>query len=364
MQFVFAPIWGRISDSTGRRPVILLGLVGTIIGFSLLAITALLFSTSIFMLFLSRIVAGTFTAATLPTSQAYIADTTTGKDRVKGFGLIGAAFGLGFAIGPAIGGILSIWGYAAPALFATGLAVINLIAEIRNLPESLPKTVRDELKSNKAANKSTTRLYHIVISNPTISLILIIFAILSLAFSGMESTLALYGENRFGLNESLTGVVFLVMGLVAIITQGGLIRPFSHKFTDSHLAATGLLLVTIGFIGISTINTLGALIIWVIPLVFGFSMTNPTLGALLSKKTPPDNSGAILGLNQGLGSLMRILGPLEATFLFEKNVVYPYYIGAILVVICLVFAIVLISVSKDHIPIEISPKTCTRLENE
>lgn len=331
MQFIFSPIWGRISDSKGRRPVILVGLMGTIVGFALLTLSALIFSASLLMLFVSRITAGIFTAATLPTSQAYIADTTSGKDRAKGFGLLGAAFGLGFAIGPGIGGVLSIWGYAFPALFATGLATINLLAAIKNLPESLPKEARDaKIQVNVSRVEALTKIFHIIMSNHVILLIIIIFGSMTLAFSGLESTLALFGEVRFGLNESLTGVVFLVIGLVTIATQGGFIRPLSNRFTDTQLIAAGLLFTAIGFLGLSTVTSLIDMILWNIPIAFGISIANPTLGALLSKTAPPDDSGTILGLNQGIGSLMRILGPLNATLLYQMNIVFPYYLGAVL----------------------------------
>ncbi|MFX1508249.1 MAG: MFS transporter, partial [Promethearchaeota archaeon] len=147
MSFAFAPIWGGISDRWGRRPVILAGLFGTILGLGLLSLAALLFTDSLILIFISRIVGGAFTAATLPTSQAYIADTTSGKDRAKGFGLLGAAFGLGFALGPGIGGLLSFFGgYALPAVFATVIAIVNFVAAIKYLPESLTEEKRERRK--------------------------------------------------------------------------------------------------------------------------------------------------------------------------------------------------------------------------
>ncbi|MFX1537208.1 MAG: MFS transporter [Promethearchaeota archaeon] len=351
MQFIFAPLWGRISDSRGRRPVILVGLTGTIIGFGLLALTALVFTDSLLMLLISRLIGGIFTAATLPTSQAYIADTTTGKDRAKGFGLIGAAFGLGFAIGPAIGGFLSIGGYYVPALFATGLAVLNLLAAIRNLPESLPKEVREEKRSFKIYREEpTSGVFRIILSTPSIFLIIILFASISLSFSGMESTLALLGEVRFGLDEVLTGVVFLVVGIVAIVTQGGIIRPLSNKFADSLLIAFGFVFLVIGFAGLSTVASLIDMVVWVIPLAFGSSIANPTLGALLSKRAPSENAGEVLGINQGVGSLMRIVGPLFATFLFEINVAFPFYLGTILLGIGFILTLILITLTRDRTP--------------
>ncbi|MFX0061198.1 MAG: MFS transporter [Candidatus Hermodarchaeota archaeon] len=366
MSFAFAPIWGKLSDRRGRRPVILSGLVGTVIGLSLLVLSAVIFTESLMLLFLSRIVGGMFTAATLPTSQAYIADTTTGKDRAKGFGLIGAAFGLGFALGPGIGGILSLFGgYAAPVLFATILAIINLAAAIKFLPESLTKEVRDQRTAFRDSIKETAEigLVKTIGSNPLILLLILVFAGISLAFSGMQATLALLGAARFGLNESLTGVIFFVVGIISVITQGGVIRPLSNRLPDSILIAVGLFFMTIAFIGLSTVTSLLEMTIWIAPLAFGSSIANPTLGALLSKKAPKEKSGALLGLNQGVGSFMRIGGPLAATALFEIDVAFPYYLGAIILAIGFIFGLALITLARERIP-EIEGLPCLNCGNK
>ncbi|MFW9779362.1 MAG: MFS transporter [Candidatus Heimdallarchaeota archaeon] len=342
MQFIFSPFWGRLSDRRGRRPIILVGLTGTLISFILLSITALLFSESLLMLFLSRILGGIFTAATLPTSQAYITDTTTGDERAKGFGLIGAAFGLGFAIGPALGGFLSIWGYAAPALFSAVLAFINLIGGIIRLPESLDEKKREELMSLKITRKEASpNIFKIILSNPTIMLIILLFASISFVFSSLEATLALFGEARFGLDESLTGFVFLIVGIVAIITQGGILRPLSSRYADTLLIASGILALVIGFVGLSSVTDLLGMMIWVIPLAFGSSIANPALGASLSKNAPSDISGAVLGVNQGSGSLMRIFGPIVGAGLFEIQETLQWLLAAGILIICLILAVVL-----------------------
>ena len=331
MSFAFAPLWGWISDKYGRRPVILAGLFGTVLGLGLLSLAALVFTDSLLVLFISRLVGGMFTAATLPTSQAYVADNTEGKDRAKGFGLLGAAFGLGFAFGPAIGGILSFFGgYALPAVFATVLAVINLIAAIKYLPESSTQK-KPESVEIKSILKPVTKvnLKSIILTNKNILFAVILFALVSLAFSNMQTTLALLGKVRFGLNESLSGILFFVVGMIVVITQAGLIRPLSNRFSDTTLITGGLFFLIIGFIGLSSVNSLLEMLIWVIPLSFGSSISNPTLGAFLSKEAPKENSGAILGLNQGVGSLMRMVGPLIGTALFEIDAAYPYYLGAV-----------------------------------
>jgi MFS family permease len=324
-------------------------LAGTVIGIGLLLITAILFVNSLLMLFLSRLIGGTFTAATLPTSQAYISDTTIGKDRAKAFGLIGAAFGIGFAIGPGVGGILSaIGGYSLPAFVATSLAVVNLLAALKFLPESLPKTVRNRRKQEEII-KIRHNLREIVTSKPTIYLSIILFGGISLAFSKMQSTLALLGQVRFGLNESLTGVIFFIVGIVVVITQGGLLRPLTDRFSDTFLITIGLFFLTLGFLGLSTVNSLFEMLIWVIPLSIGSSIANPTLGAFISKETPIENSGAVLGLNQSFGSLLRIIGPLIGTFVFEYDEAFPYYLGVMILVVCILFAFFLVKEERGRV---------------
>jgi MFS family permease len=349
MSFVFAPVWGKLSDQYGRRPIILAGLVGTVIGLGILLITAVVFVNSLLLLFLSRLVGGAFTAATLPTSQAYISDTTEGKDRAKAFGLIGAAFGIGFAIGPGLGGILSaIGGYGLPALLATSLAVVNLLAALKYLPESLPKSVRKKRKIKNSIGIQP-KLIKTITRNPTIYLSIILFGGVSLAFSKMQSTLALLGQIRFGLNESLTGIIFFIVGLVVVVTQGGLLRPLTNRFSDTFLITSGIFFLIVGFLGLSTVNSLFEMLIWIIPLSFGSSIANPTLGAFLSKEAPVENSGAILGLNQSVGSFLRIIGPLIGTILFEYNEAYPYYLGALVLGVCIIFAVSLYFKEKGRV---------------
>jgi MFS family permease len=202
-----------------------------------------------------------------------------------------------------------------------------------------------------------------IIGAPKILITLLLFAGISLAFSGMQTTLALLGENRFGLNESQSGYIFFLVGMIVVFTQAGVIGPLSKKFADMILVAAGLVFLVLGFIGLSGVTSLISMLIWVIPLSFGSSIANPSLGAFLSKQAPPEQSGIILGLNQGVGSLMRIIGPLLATILFEINAAYPYYLGAVILTLSFMLAIWLVRISIDRYP-ELPCRNCGTLLRE
>ena len=342
-QFIFAPIWGRLSDRIGRRPVILTGLTGALFSFIILLAAALAIN-SIEMLFLSRILGGIFTSATLPTSQAYISDTSTSEDRTKYFGFIGAAMGLGFAFGPALGGIFtalgkiltpSLNGYWAPALLATGIALVNLFAGIRYLPESLTDEKRKERSNLNALTDSTSffEIFRILSKKPAILMIFGLFALLNLALFSFEATVPLFGKARFGLDETLLGIGFMVAGIIMILTQGGLIGRLSNRFSETVLIAAGFFIFMISFLGLSTIDSFPAMIFWMLPFAFGFSITEPILVGLLSKNAPKEKLGEVMGINEGIMALMRVFGPIIGILLFTVDIVFPFYAEAGLLVV-------------------------------
>ncbi|MFX1253410.1 MAG: MFS transporter [Promethearchaeota archaeon] len=357
-QFLFAPFWGRLSDRIGRRPVIIIGVGGSVLGYGLLLINALFFITSIELMLVNRAVAGIFTSATLPTSQAYIADTTPpGPVRTKRFAILGAALGFGFAIGPAIGGILTgfgeilipyIKGYWAPALFATGLSLVNVIAAYFFLPEPKKQEFNAEMKqvSNQPILTRQNPFFQIT-KAPTILFIMIIFAVVTFAFSNMQTTVVLLGELRFGLDEIGAGVVFLFIGVGLIVTQSVLLQRLAERISDQVLILSGLIALLIAFGGLSTIDSIWVLIFWNIPLAYGMGILIPVTGSLLSKEAPKELQGSILGIYQSLGALMRIFGPLGGAYLFEVNVVFPYYFGMLLLGVSILINVYLVRVIRN-----------------
>lgn len=332
-QFIFAPLWGKLSDNVGRRPIILIGLFGSSISFLVFGL-----STNLEMLFISRAMAGFFTGASLPTARAYIADTTPPEERAAGFGLIGAAFGLGFTLGPVIGSILanfSFWGISSivlPSFAAAVLTLFNFIGAVFWLPESRSKVSFTETSPQSSLfNISEIRS---LLNINKVGLLIITFASLNLVFSGFESMFPLYAESVDpNVDEKTIGYVFGVIGVVIVIVQGGLIRPIVAKYGEINTIRIGLLFVAVGFALYPLTNTYWHLIIGAIPLAIGVGISNPSLNSELSNRVPDDKQGTIMGLNSGLSSLMRVIGTLIAGLFYTWNYTSHFIFGAIVLII-------------------------------
>src|ERR1044072_4024382 len=233
MQLFFAPVLGRLSDKYGRRPVLLFSLLGTCLGFLILG-----FATTLWMLFVGRILDG-ITGGNISTAQAYIADVTTKENRAKGMGLIGAAFGLGFVFGPAIGGILSRWGVAVPFLFAAGLCFSNSLLLYFTLPETV--TPDHPARISAARGRGLAQLIESV-KNPRLGFVFAIYFLFVVAFSIMTTTFSLYTMFRFGYDAQHTGYLFTYVGVLAVIVQGGLIGRLVKRFGELPLVVVGAFL--------------------------------------------------------------------------------------------------------------------------
>src|SRR2546426_4425616 len=232
MQLIFSPVLGRLSDKHGRRPILLISLLGTCLGFVILG-----FATTLWMLFLGRIIDG-ISGGNISTAQAYIADVTTKEDRAKGMGLVGAAFGLGFVFGPAIGGILSHWGIGVPFFFAAGLAFANAVL----LYFTLPETVTPDHPARVSA--AGGRDWHEVMKSlkqPKLGFVLTIYFLFIVAFSIMTTTFSLFTMFRFGYDASHTGYLFAYVGIIGAMIQGGLIGRLVKRFGELPLVVVGAL---------------------------------------------------------------------------------------------------------------------------
>jgi len=322
MQFIFAPIWGRISDRIGRRQVLLVCLAGTAVGHVMFG-----YANSLIVLFISRSLTG-IAAASIPVAMAYISDVTTSENRAKGMGMVGAAFGLGFIFGPAIGGVLSKYGYSVPIFFAAGLSFIASLLAYFKLPETLKVT-------NKSADDSRrfnlTNLKN-AIANPTIGILFIIFFLITLSFANLETMFALFTERKYGFDATTNGYLFALVGIISALVQGVLIGPLVKKFGEKKLISTSIILLSIGFILFPLANSMYTFVPVVALIAFAIGVHNPSVITLISKNTPPQKQGGILGLNQSLGSLARVLGPIWGGFFFDRvSIGFPFFSAGILI---------------------------------
>ena len=349
MQFVFAPIWGRVSDRVGRRPILILGLAGSTGSYALFGYATslggeglLLGFSALTWLFISRIGAG-IAGATIPTAQAYIADVTGSKQRSAGMALIGAAFGIGFTFGPLIGAAFvsddptsppsEMPGYVAAVL--SGLALLSAIF-------MLPESLRPD--SSPAGRRwFDAKSFRYAVSRPSIGLILLTMFLTTFVFAQFEVTLALLTKH-LGMGQRSNFYVFAYVGFVLMMAQGFLIRRLLPKVGEFRMGLAGSLLLMLGLvlIGVVTGQETPILLFVVLPVaVVGFSAVNPSLLGMLSLRTDESEQGGILGLGQSMSAMARILGPIVGIFLFNQpgGETYPYWEGAALMVLVLLLVL-------------------------
>jgi len=321
MQLIFAPVLGRLSDKYGRRPILLISLLGTSLGFLILG-----FATTLWMLFLGRIIDG-ISGGNISTAQAYIADVTTKEDRAKGMGLIGAAFGLGFVFGPAIGGVLSRWGINVPFLFAGTLAFANAILLYFTLPETV--TPDHPARTSAASGRGWGQLI-VSLKNPRLGFVMTIYFLSIVAFSIMTAVFSLFMMFRLGYDAFHNGWVFAYVGVISAIIQGGLIGKLVKRFGEPALAVTGGLLFSaslfvVPFIG-PAIGLIGILSTGAVTAI-GQALSGPSLSSLASKSAGAGEQGGVLGAMQSVASLARAAGPSLAAFLIYSSVAHIGFDG-------------------------------------
>lgn len=312
MQFIFAPILGGLSDKYGRRPILFFSLMGSAIGYLFIG-----FATALWMVFLGRIVAG-ITGGNISTAQAYIADVTTRKNRAKGMGLFGAAFGLGFIFGPAIGGILSRWGIHVPFLFAAVLTTANAIALYFVLPESLKE--EDKIKERKNQNRFAEMFESL--KDSRFSILTGLYFLLVTAFSIMTATFALYTLFRFGYDAEANGYLFAYIGILAVIMQGVIFGKLAERFGEAWLVVVGSFILVGAFFIVPYVGPdfggLPALLVGIAFFSLGNSLSSPALTSLASKVASEREQGKALGLMQSGASLARAIGPAIAGVLLNN----------------------------------------------
>jgi len=314
-QFIFSPLWGRLSDRVGRRPVILGSLTGSAISFIMLAN-----ANSLALLFASRVMAGV-AAANIAASQAYIADTTPPAERARGMGLVGAAIGVGFILGPAIGGVLAPYGYSVPFYAAAGLCLLDVGLGLFLLPES----VRREQHADQLGWREVGAL----VRQPEMALLLGLAFTVSFAFANMEATMAIFTQARFGFTARENGYLFTYMGVLTVINQALLVGPLVVRVGERRLVVLGLLAMAAGLGTVPLAPVVGFLLLGLAILAFGSGVANPSLSSLVSRCSPPQFQGGILGVMQSVSSLARMGGPILGGYLFGRlGPSYPFLSAA------------------------------------
>jgi DHA1 family tetracycline resistance protein-like MFS transporter len=322
-QFLASPVLGVLSDRHGRRPVLLLSTFGTGIGYVLFG-----WAPALWVLFLSRIMDG-ITGGNISTAQAYIADISSPEDRSKNFGLIGAAFGLGFIVGPALGGLLSRISLSAPAYAAAALSFVTTAYAYFALPESLsPDKRRDRALQLRDLNP--LRQVNAWYWRPALTLLFTATLLMNLAMAGLQTNFAVYTNDRFGLGPGANAAIFAAIGVVSALTQGVLMRRLGPRVDAFRLVFVGLLLCVSGFAGIALAPEPWALYPACMAIAFGLGLTNPSLIGLLSRRVDAADQGVVLGVSQSLASISRAIGPVWAGAIYDSaGWSTPYWSGAL-----------------------------------
>lgn len=319
MQLLFAPIWGRLSDKHGRKPAILLGLLGNAV-----ALVSFGLAKDYVWLLTARSAAGIASAAVLPSVMAYVADITTSEERGRGMGLMGAAMGLGFILGPAIGGIMGR--HDMPFFVAGGLSTLNFLFALILLPESLQKDIADETIEERHEWISPGAVFRrTTLKSPLTPLFLVAF-FSTFSFAGLEMTFPLFIEDRWNYGEKEMGWMFMFMGAIAVPIQGGLLGRLINSLGERRIILIGLLLSAIGMALLLNAYSFVTLTMYLTIAGVGNQLIRPTNASWISKQTQI-GQGAAIGIMDAFLSLGRILGPLLGGWLYAKNA-YPYAVLA------------------------------------
>ncbi len=333
MQFIFSPVLGRLSDRVGRRPVLLFSLAGSVAGYILFA-----FANTMVMLFVSRLLAGVC-GANIATAQAVIADTTPPEGRARGMGLIGAAFGLGFIAGPALAGLLLHFGASAPGLGAAAFSAVAFAMALVFLPETRQPGVEPAAARFASPFARLARGW----SDRKLAPLLLLGFLVVTGFAGFEVTFAQFLHGRLDLPHDRVSYMFVYVGVVAAIVQGGLVGRLNARLGESRLVVIGLTCTAIGLALLAGAHHLGP-VLAVLPVVaFGMGVVTPSLSSLVSRGAARDEQGAALGAFQSMGSLARVLGPFAAEVVLGRwGVGAPPFGAAALALVAAVGAVPLL----------------------
>lgn len=327
MEFIFAPAWGRLSDRRGRKPVLIIGLLGS-------AITMLLFglSTELWMLFASRGLAGILTAATMPAAMAYVGDITSDEERGGGMGVIGSAIGLGVIMGPGLGGLLAEKSLSTPFFIAAGLSLAALLLMIVFLPES--KKVEPVESTEKVQLIRLGELKEALLG-PVGGLLVLSF-LLSFGLSNFDSVFGIYALERFGYGPQQVGVLMMVMALVTILGRGLLTGPATRRWGEISVIGASLLAGSVGYLGLLMADGYALVLLATGFFILSRTLLKPSVLSLTSKRSNIGH-GVSMGLCNSFMSLGKIVGPIWAGYAFDINLSYPYISGSVVLLLSFFF---------------------------
>lgn len=346
MQFLFLPVLGALSDRFGRRPVILISCLGLGLDYIFMAL-----APSLKWLFVGRLISG-ITASNVSTAFAYITDITVPAERAKKFGMLGAAFGVGFVVGPAVGGLLGQHNLRAPFWAAAGLSLANFLYGMFVLPESLPKEKRAKSAWHMANPLGSLTLLR---SHPELAGLSIVVTLYYLAHQSLQNVWVLYTEYRYGWSRQSVGVSLAVVGICAVIVSGGLVGPYVKKFGERFSLASGLLYGFLGFAGFG-LAWRGWGAIAAIPFIALWGVAGPAMQSLMSQRVDASSQGKLQGAINSLRALTGMAGPLLFTQVFSAAISptaqvhlpgAPYFLAGLLLVCALLVAV---AVTRKHAP--------------
>lgn len=341
MQFIFTPVWGSLSDIYGRKPILVMSLTGNVISYSIMFLVLSGVFPNVYLLVISRAFAGIF-SANLSAAQAVISDITTKEERAKGMGILGAAFGLGFVFGPALGGILSQnFGYGLPIALSGMFSLTALIFAMTILKETLPPDLRQKNRHDfKGVTVINLQGVKDVINNKKVGVYVIIFFFITFSFANIYGTFLIFAErpDTLSLNQEEVGLILSFLGIVGAIVQSTLIKFFKKKVGEEKSVVLGNFLVIIGLALIpfsgSVLVLLGVLTI----LGFGNGLNNPMVMGLISQNVSREEQGSVLGINQSLGSLARFIGPVWGGFIYKFGFTFPFLSGGFFMLLVTIFS--------------------------
>lgn len=340
MQFLFAPLWGRLSDKIGRKPILIGSLVGDAVFYTLFGLCV----HSLAGQFAARILAGIFSSASLAVAQAYAADITPPHLRAMGMGYVGAAFGVGFILGPAIGGLVGhYFGLSAPLYVSAVFALVNMAYIAKKLPEP-PRAPEAVTASGPPANFGQRLGLMAQAARGPLGFLYALTFLVTFAFANLEGTFTAYLKQHFhyfSRSVEVSGWVFAYIGLLIVLVQGGAIRPLVKRFGEANLVVAGVGLMALGFLLFPLSPLLSVLLIGpMVPLSIGNGLNAPALRALVSRKTQASAQGATLGLSASFDSLARATGPATAGYLYRHfGQTSPYWFAGALMSLAFVFAL-------------------------